>query len=670
LFLQSRIRIQKQRNYGRINTCHGRGIIGQEKKVHRKKNIAPDFPKSAWKPPTNLPSLRAAKLITVDVETKDPKLQEEGPGDIRRDGYVVGVSLAIDGWSAYLPIRHDGGDNMDEKQVIRYLKDNLKYNNPKLGANLVYDLGWLRTDGIEVNGPKYDVQIAEPLIDENKPTYRLDALALEYEGVHKDETLMTQAAQAMGIKPDKVKENLWRLPARFVGIYGEKDVLLPMAIFKKQQKRLKEQNLWELFLMETELVDLMLAMRRQGVRVDLERAHKVAKKLRHGYEAAMVKIKRAAGFTPNIWANEDMEKLCDRLHIVYPRTAPSKNYPNGQSSFQGPWLEQHEHEVLHLVREARKLDRLGSTFVQSKVIDVAVNGRVHPQLYQVRGVRGGTRTGRFSSSNPNMQQVPARDPVYAPMIRGLFLPDDGRWGKFDYSQQEPRVTVHYAFICGFRGAAEARQRYIDDPNTDYHQLVTDWINRVRETTRTVAKTINLGLSYGMGIKKLAGELNIAIQDARDLMEQYHRAVPFIRPLGDKCQRVARQRGYIKTLLGRRRRFELFGPPNWKPGIQPKRYEEAIEEFGRPVNRYFLHKAMNALIQGGAADMIKKAMINVFREGIVPHLTVHDELDCTIHNKKEAKLIRDIMLNCVKLTVPLKVDVGIGPSWGETKDVGL
>jgi DNA polymerase I-like protein with 3'-5' exonuclease and polymerase domains len=635
--------------------------------VSRKKNLTPDFPKSKWKPPTNLPSLRTAKLITVDVETRDPKLQEEGPGDIRRDGYVVGVSLAIDGWSGYLPMRHDGGDNMDEKQVIRYLKNNLKYNNPKLGANLVYDLGWLRTDGIEVNGPKYDVQIAEPLLDENKKTYRLDALALEYEGVHKDETLMIQAAQAMGIKPDKVKENLWRLPTRFVGIYGEKDVLLPMAIFKKQQKRLKEDKLWTLFLMETELVDLMLAMRRQGVRVNLEQAEKVAKQLKKKYESFMHKIKKAAGFEPNVWANEDMEKLCDHFHIKYPKTAPSKNYPDGQSSFQGPWLERHEHEVLHWVREARKLDRLGSTFVQSKVIDVSINGRVHPQLYQVRGERGGTRTGRFSSSNPNMQQVPARDPVYAPMIRGLFLPDDGcDWGKFDYNQQEPRVTVHYAAVCGFRGAEEARQRYLKNIGTDYHQMVADMANIIRMT----AKTINLGLSYGMGIKKLAEALNVSIDEARAISDQYHRSVPFIRALGDKCQRVARQRGYIKTLLGRRRRFDLFGPPQWKKGIRPLPYDEAIKEFGRPVNRYFLHKAMNALIQGGSADMIKRAMIDVFREGIVPHLTVHDELDCSIHNKKEIKLIRDIMLNCIKLTVPLKIDVGIGPSWGETKETKL
>jgi DNA polymerase I-like protein with 3'-5' exonuclease and polymerase domains len=266
-----------------------------------------------------------------------------------------------------------------------------------------------------------------------------------------------------------------------------------------------------------------------------------------------------------------------------------------------------------------------------------------------------------------MQQVPARDPVLAPLIRSIFVPEEGcQWGVFDYSQQEPRVTVHYSYLRSFPGAEIARNRYLDDPDTDYHQLVADMAG----ITRKNAKTLNLGLAYGMGAAKAATQLGLPPAEAKRVYEQYHENVPFIKALGEECTRIATNRGYVKTFLGRRRRFQLFGPPKYSPGLIPLKKDLAEEKYGLPLKRYFVHKAMNAVIQGSSADMIKMAMINLFKKGEVPHLTIHDELDFSVRDLDHARMIRQEMLTCVDLVVPLKVDCELGPSWGEAVEVKL
>ena len=620
------------------------------------------MPESNWEPPTVFPDIRDADIIGIDTETRDPDLLTKGPSCKRGGGYIVGVSVATnDGFKGYYPVRHEGGDNLDAPNVFAWLNDNLSGTNPKVGANILYDLEWLETEGVVVNGAKYDIQVAEPLLDEDRKTYKLDALANHYLGVSKNEELMIRAAEAMGIPESKVKENLWRLPARYVGPYGEDDAALTLKVFNLQIPKLKDEELWDVFELETQLVDVLLNMRRIGVPINSLRGEQIRDKLHHEQREVEKQLVYVTGREIDMWSGTDIAEACDRLGLFYPKTA------KGNPSFEAEFLESREEDFFKLLLKARRLDRGGSVFIQKKILEMQTGGRVYPTFRQVRSDDGGTRSGRFASANPNMQQVPARDPYLAPLIRSIFVPEkDCEWGVFDYSQQEPRVTVHYAYKRGFRGAEEARNRYIDDPATDYHQLVADMAGIKRKE----AKTLNLGLAYGMGKPKMADQLGLSMEETTAIYNKYHGNVPFIKALGDECMRVATDRGYIRTLLGRRRRFGLFGPKKWSAGVVPLPREQALDKFGPPVVRYFVHKAMNALIQGSSADMIKKAMVDLYREGITPHITIHDELDVSIQSLEQAKVVRDIMLNCVDITVPLKVDVELGPSWGEAQEVKL
>jgi DNA polymerase I-like protein with 3'-5' exonuclease and polymerase domains len=616
-----------------------------------------------WTAPTELPNLSGAKVISLDCETKDPNLMTLGPGGVRGDGYVIGVSIATDnGVRGYYPIRHEGGGNLEASSVLRWLKDSLNGPQPKVGANILYDLEWLRHEGITVNGPKWDVQIAEPLLDEDKRSYRLEVLAQQYCGRGKDESHLTSVATRMGIAEKDIKSNLWRLPASAVGPYGEADADLPLEIFAKQRLLLEEQGLWGVFELETRLVDVLLAMRFKGIPVDINKAEEVRATLLAKQQLLQAQADQLAGKSVDVWSGDDIEVVCKALGIEYEMTE------KGNASFEGDWLKGHSNPLMQTIAQIRRLDRMGGVFIQSKILEMHHNGRIHPTFRAVRGDDGGTKGGRFASSNPNMQQIPARDPDLAPLIRGIFVPEAGcRWGVFDHSQQEPRLTVHYAFLSGFRGAAEARQRYIDNPATDYHGMVAE----MADIPRKDAKTLNLGLAYGMGKAKMATQLGKTMAETSELYDRYHSSVPFIKALGDKCSRVAGDRGYIKTILGRHRHFQLFGPTKWSKGIKPLPRAEALKEFGPPVVRYFVHKAMNALVQGSGGDMIKKNLIDLYDAGYTLPLTIHDELDATdIQSDKQLKEIRDIMINSLKLEVPLKVDVETGPSWGECKEIEL
>lgn len=622
-----------------------------------------------WVPPTELPDLSSAKVIAVDCETRDPNLKAMGPGTLRKDGEIVGVSIATDtGIRGYYPVRHEGGGNLDPQLVFRWLKDNLRGPQPKIGASLIYDLEWLSTEGVICGGPKYDVQIAEPLIDENRPTYKLDFLGRHYLGEGKDESELKRGISLLGLNAEKesvVKGNLWRLHSKYVGPYGEKDADLPIRIFAEQRKRLESENLWKVFELESRMVDVMLAMRLRGIPVDLDRAAQAVAKMKAEEVEVQKFLNSEAGFEVDVWSADDLERICKDKGIAYNLT--KKENP----SFEAEWLAAHTSPVMNAVGRIRKLDRGGSVFIQSKIIDCAINGRVHPLYKTVRDDDGGTRSGRLSSFNPNMQQVPARDKAIAKAVRSCFVAETGcQWGTFDWSQQEPRVTVHYAHLQGYPGAAEAVRRYNEDPTTDYHS----WVAEMAQIDRKLAKDMNLGLAYGMGMAKMSLKLGRTMAETKTIYETYHSAVPFMKMLGNRCMEVAKERGYVRTILGRQRHYTLYGPPKWSKGIVPLPKQQALIEFGPPVIRYFCHNALNAIVQGSSADMLKLAMVTLFDLGYVMPLNIHDELDNPgIESEKQAREIRDVMVDVgrqLKLSVPLKVDAELGPSWGEAEEVKL
>ena len=611
-------------------------------------------PTSDWSIPEVFPQFSETETIAVDLETYDPHLMTCGPGWATGRGHIVGVGIATEGWKGYFPIRHQGGGNLDEDIVLRWLRNTLaSEKRDVIFHNALYDVGWLRREGVHVGGKILDTIVAAPLVNENRYSYSLDNLGEFYCNEKKDESLLQNAALSFGVNP---KSEMYKLPSKFVGPYGEQDAALTLKLWQKLKIEIQEQGLEKILDMECRLIPLLLEMRWRGVRIDEQKADDVSKKLSIEEQKLQVEIKRKYGAEVNLWANASLEAIFEKNKIWFPRTA------KGMASFQKDWLEGHEHELPQLIVRARKLNKARTTFIDKMIKDHCFDGRIHAEAHAMRNDRGGTVSGRFSYSNPNLQQVPARDPEIGNLIRSLFIPEDGcQWGVFDYSQQEPRLTVHYADRMNLAGAKDAVVEYTEK-NADFHQIVADMANIPRKQ----AKTINLGLSYGMGKEKLIKELGIDDTEAEGLFQQYHNKVPFIRGLQDQCARVAMERGYIRTFAGRRCRFNL-----WEDRYErtlPLPYEEAQEKYGDNLKRSYTYKALNRLIQGSAADMTKLAMLGLWEEGIVPHLQVHDEVDISVENTEQADKIAEIMETCVELAVPLLVDKELGSSWGETKEI--
>ena len=611
-------------------------------------------PQSSWTVPDVFPQFTETETIAIDLETYDPHLMTCGPGWATGRGHVVGVGVATKDWEGYFPIRHEGGGNLDEDIVLRWLKNTLSSTRRDVVFhNALYDVGWLRREEVTVAGNILDTIVAAPLIDENRFSYSLENLGAAYCDERKDESLLQDAALAFGINP---KSEMYKLHAKYVGPYGQQDASLTLKLWNKLKLEIAEQGLENILKMESKLIPLLLEMRWRGVRVDEEKAQQVSKKLSTEEQKIQVEIKRKYGSDINLWANASLQNIFEKNKLWFPRTE------KGMASFQKDWLEGHDHELPQLIVRARKLNKARTTFIDKMIMDHAFNGRIHAEAHPMRNDRGGTVSGRFSYSNPNLQQVPARDPEIGNLIRSLFIPEkDCQWGVFDYSQQEPRLTVHYANQMKLTGANDAVKQYTEE-NADFHQIVADMANIPRKQ----AKTINLGLSYGMGKEKLIKELGLDNTEAENLFQQYHAKVPFIRALQDQCARVAMERGYIKTFKGRRCRFNL-----WESRYErtlPLPLKEAKEKYGDDLKRSYTYKALNRLIQGSAADMTKLAMIGLWEEGIIPHLQVHDEVDISIENIEQANKVIQIMENCVELDVPLLVDQELGPSWGETKEI--
>ena len=611
-------------------------------------------PETDWCPPVSFPDLTDQKEIAIDLETCDPWLKTHGPGWAFKDrGYIIGIAVATSGWKGYFPIKQTMGPNLDELVVRRWLQKQLDAPNAKIFHNAQYDVGWLKAEGYTINGTIHDTMMAAPLLNENEYSYSLNSIGKEYLGEEKDESLLIEAAQAWGVDP---KADMYKLSPNFVGQYAEQDADLTYRLWQILKKGIEEDDISDIYTTERKLLPVLIDMRMKGVRIDIERAQQVKKELLKKEQNIVKEIKRWYGVEPDLWAAQSLSQVFDRAGLQYP-TTPKTQAP----SFVASWLENHDHKLPLAIAQARKLNKARTTFIDKMIMGHLVDGRIHAELHPLRSDSGGTVTGRFSGSNPNLQQVPARDPMIGSLIRSLFIPEEGKhWGCFDYSQQEPRLTVHYSVLTQQDGAEEAAKEY-EDKNADFHQIVADMAN----ISRKEAKTINLGLSYGMGKDKLVEQLGISKEEAELLFDQYHERVPFIRGLRDSASRMGANRGYVKTLLGRKCRFNLYEPFDERKTPLP--LDQATEEYGGRLKRSYTYKAMNRLIQGSAADMTKKAMLDLYEEGVLAHTQVHDELNISVTDKKEVEKISEIMRDCVELKVPNIVDAEIGSSWGDVKN---
>jgi DNA polymerase I-like protein with 3'-5' exonuclease and polymerase domains len=609
-----------------------------------------------WDCPESFPDLSDAKYIAIDLETKDPDLKSKGSGAIQGHGEIVGFAVAVDGWSGYYPIAHEGGGNMDKRIVLEWFKKVCATDAVKIFHNAMYDVCWIRAYGIPVNGHIMDTMVMASLIDENRLWYTLNSISFDYLREVKDEKALKEAAESWGIDP---KKELYKLPAMYVGNYAEKDAELTLELFKVLSREITKQNLTNIFDLETQLFPCLIDMKFKGVCVDVERAHKLKQQLSKQEEEFLLSVKKETGVDVQIWAARSIAKVFDKLSLTYATTEKT-----GSPSFTKNFLSTHNHPVVKSIAKAREINKAHTTFIDT-ILKHQYRGRIHADINPIRSDQGGTVTGRFSYSNPNLQQIPARNKDLGPMIRSLFIPEKNhKWGCFDYSQQEPRLVVHYAAttepIC-FDTSVSSIVNKFKDETVDFHQTVADMAN----ISRTQAKTINLGLFYGMGKAKLQAELGLNTkEEAEELFNTYHTNVPFVRDLMTYTSKTAQTSGSIGTLLGRRCRFNKW-EPNQFGMHKPMDFEEADRTYGRNrIRRAFTYKALNKLIQGSAADMTKKAMVDLYREGVVPHIQIHDELDISVESDDAAKKIIDIMENAVSLEVPNKVDYESGKTWGD------
>jgi len=627
-----------------------------------------------------LPDLSKETAISIDLETYDPDLKKLGPGP-RRDGRILGIAIATtSGIKQYISFGHPEGNSHDEKQVKEWAKKELcREGQHKIGANILYDLDFLNEWGVKVQGPFRDVQVAEPLIDETRLSFSLDSLATTYLDETKETDYLQEYCDKQGWK-GKVQSHLWKMPGHVVAPYAETDADLPIRILREQGLILRDRGLMDVFNMESELIPMLLAMRTRGVRVDTDLLATSRKDLEARLGIILDKASRVSGKEMSIWSNNSIGASLDILGVDYKLT------PTGLPSITKEFLESSEHEFLKMILEARKVDKIIRTFIDGLISSHLIQGRVHPCFNQLRSDDTGTVSGRFSCTDPNLQQIPARDPELGPLCRSFFVPEPGeQWVKLDYSQIELRILAHYA---RGNGAQKMRDAYQEDARTDFHQKCADMAN----IDRRKAKDINFGVVYGMGIKKTASQLGLSYDEAKEFLKNYHRKMPFLKGTANDAMAAA-NRGYVKTIMGRRRHFPWWQPRDFDLSQKiPHDKDKGKMEFeiikaraaahcdktkmpSPGVERSMRYKALNAVVQGSAADLMKLAMVNIWKSGVcdvlgAPLVTVHDELDWSMPNTKEGKEamveVKRLMEKAIEMTVPIIVDQSDGSSWGKVK----
>tara|TARA_R110000824_G_scaffold147748_1_gene317259 strand:+ start:12 stop:1892 length:1881 start_codon:yes stop_codon:yes gene_type:complete len=616
--------------------------------------------KSEWVHPTEFPSMKGKKVVAVDLETCDTDLKKMGPGWPRKIGKVIGIAVSSGDFTAYYPIDHDGGGNMDRKPVLKYIKEICEDESiQKVFHNAQYDVGWLSVLNIEVKGYIHDTMIAAALLNENRFSYTLNSIVSEYLGEYKDEKVLKVKAEELGVDP---KAEMYKMPAEFVGEYAEADAKLTWRLHERLITEIEKEELDRVYDVECRLIRVIFNMTKRGVRIDMIRAMELREKLQKKEKTYLKRIRDITGMQVQVWAARSVAEAFDSVNLEYPHT------DLGAPSFTQTFLETHAHELPRMITKARVLNKLQGTFIDG-ISRYIHNGRLHAHINQIRGDSGGTVTGRFSMYAPNLQQMPIRN-EFGSELRKIFIPEEGEeWLSADYSQQEPRILTHFAILNKNEGATDVKSAFVK--GLDFHKQTAEMAG----IPRRLAKTIGLGVMYGMGYKKLAVDLDISPKEAKSMLMQFREKVPFMQGMLEAVMARANKVGSIRTYLGRRCRFNLW-EPSWfemDPVTKQPVFHKALPhtaaaiKWGGSIKRAGTYKALNRLIQGTAADQTKKAMVDVYEKmGIIPLIQVHDELNCSVKSDIMAKDIKDIMENCIKLEVPTKVEYKTKNNWGDAK----
>jgi len=632
-----------------------------------------------------LPDLRRAGAIALDTETLDNGLAADiGSGWPWGGGYVCGVSVAyrINGevYAHYFSLQHPDTENIDRDAMVRWLKDHIASGVHFITQNGGFDWGWLSTDlGVAMPPAEQleEIGALATIVDENRYHYGLDALC-QWRGIPgKDEAALLEGCAALGLIPKGRKKfnpqaHIWRLPARFVHRYAEQDAVSTLLLFESLDPVLDRENTREAYRLEVDLLPMVHAMRRRGIRIDISATEQARDLLLRKRDAALAQISERLG--ANIGMDEIngrkwLTNTCDRLGIEYPLTE------KGNASFKRGkrgWMQHSPHWLPPLIAAADQLDQYGDYFLQQQILGHIKNGRVYGEIHPHRSDAGGTRSLRFSYSHPPLQQMPKHDEELAPLIRSAFLPEEGEvWASCDFNQQEFRQVVHFAVWHKLMGATATRDRYVSDPATDFHAYTSELTGG--KISRQDGKTTNFMTIYGAGPEAIARQIKKPLSETKALLALYHEKMPFISQLATKCKNVAHRDGFFTLFNGARRHFNLWAPGGrWEEGAGPCALEEAQRRtrtpghpwYGQQLWRAETWKALNALIQSNSAIQTKLWMRECWKEGVVPLLQMHDSLDLSVTSPEVPEMVARLGENIIKLEVPMVVDVKYGRTWAD------
>lgn len=659
--------------------------------------VPPPIPETGWRPDTTFPNLSAAVALGFDLEVKEYDL-EHGPGWARGQSHIVGVAITAFASNGerirrYYPVRHEIEPefNIETARVFNYTAETFSRNIPVCGANLIYDVGTAAAEGITITGELHDCQFAEPLLHETGEV-NLDFLGLKYLGVGKDANeLQKWLTEAYGDRGERWRENIYRCSPRLVGPYAEQDSEIPFDIINKQIPRLQNENLYQLYRMECDLIRLWVRMRFAGVQIDLPYAHKLYGEISGMIDELRTNLRNMTGVDVDATTpTAQVKQVFDAAGIPYPYTAPSKNFPQGQPSFVKEWLAAQTHPAAELIQQIREHEKIRTTFIKSYILenhDTA--GKIHGEFHPLRADNDnakskskGTRSGRLSSAHPNLQNIPVRTEL-GKKIRTAFVADYGHKAflECDYSQYEYRLLAHFAVGPG---SDELRASYCNNPLMDYHDNMQSTIfNKTgKQLERKPVKTINFSLMNEMGERELARRLGLLDKNGKPneqciaLFQAYHAGAPYVKATSRAAQDEAQALGYVTTILNRRSRFDLWEPreKNWEEPAKPLSYQFALREYGHDIIRAIVHIALNRKLQGSNADGMKMSLWLADRAGVFrvigdPRITVHDSLGFSQIDDSPPQMqgyseLFHIMETALPLRVPVRVDHKTGANWGE------
>jgi len=603
---------------------------------------------------SKFPNISECRYISYDTETTGLSWWKDK---------VFGVSICTpDGEGYYFDIRKD-------EEALRFLRSEIPKCRKIVCHNAKFDWHMSREIGIIFPDDRIDdTMLRAALIDEHLLTYDLDSLGNKYIKIGKDTKIYEELSEIFGGKPTKSAQipNLSRAPHNLVAKYAIQDATTTLKLWEWQEEEIDRQNIHNVCELERRLLPVLVDMERYGVRIDVDRTEIAIKEIDQQCETTQKKLNQLAGFDVNPNPSNSIKALFkprfvdDRWVLIDGTVAPSTD--KGGVSIDSTVLRTMKHPAAGLILKLRKMIKTRDTFLKGHILNHHNNGVVHANFNQTKSDNDlGTSTGRLSANNPALQQIHKRDVEIASIVRSLFLPDEHHvWVCNDWAQMDFRVFAHYV------NDKRILEIYEKNPDTDFHKLASDLTGLPRSprfTGDANAKQINLGLVFGMGQGRLAAEMGLPYtvevsasgreyikpgEEATRVFEKYHEAIPGVQDLLKNVASIARSRGYVKTIYGRRIRF--------------------------PKGQH-THKAAGLIFQGSAADALKLKLIELHNYLKSTNsearllLNVHDEFDVSVpvdrdDIKKEISRIVTEFNDEIKFRVPIRTDQGVGENWWE------